>query len=187
MNIDKILTIDVETTGFSKGDDVAHNHQILSIGLIVSDGDFNVVDKMYCEIKWNGTSHWSAQAEKIHKLTKEYLEENGVDEEDAVEKIATFILTHYDPDEPIVFLGHNARNFDIKFFEKLTNKFGIHFKVAHRTVDSFGVGFVCLGANNSDELFDMFYPSRKAHNALEDAEMALGVCKKLRMIMDSIL
>jgi len=187
MQIDKLVAIDVETTGFSKGDDITANHQIVSIGLVISDRNFKAIDKFYCEIKWNGTSHWTQQAEKIHGLSKEHLEEHGLSEEDAVYAIAEFLLGHYDPDEYIFFLGHNPRNFDVPFFTKLTNKYDVYFKVGHRTVDSFSVGFAFLGANDSVELFDYFYPKRGLHNALEDAEMALGVCRKIRKIMDSII
>lgn len=184
--IDKILAIDIETTGFNRGDDITINHQIISIGLIVATGDLEFVESFYTEIKWNGKSHWSSAAQEIHGLTVEYLNENGVDEEDAVASIAEFILKHYDPEEAIVFLGHNPRNFDVPFFKKLMHKYGIDFKVAHRAIDSFSAGFVTLGTKNSDELFEVFYPKRGKHNALDDAAMALGVCRKIRKIFNGI-
>lgn len=187
MSIDKLLAIDVETTGFSKGSDPALNHQIVSIGLIVADSDFNAIDEFYCEIKWNGTSLWTTSAENIHGLTREYLDANGIEEEDAVVKILEFILKYYDPDEPIVFLGHNVKGFDIAFLKKLINKYNMDLKIAHRAVDSFSVGFTCFGANNSDELFSYFYDNRTTHNALEDARMSLGVCRKTKKIMKKFL
>lgn len=187
VEIDKVVAIDVETSGFSKGDDVALNHQILSIGLIVADRDFNPIDRFYCEIKWNGESHWDKYAESIHGMSKEYLENFGLDEEEAVCEITSFLLKHYNPEEYIYFLGHNPRGFDVQFFKKLTNKHDVHFKIGHRTVDSFSVGFTVLGANDSDELFGYFYKKRKEHNALDDAAMSLGVCRKIKILMKSIL
>lgn len=186
-DIEKIVAIDVETSGFSKGDDITLNYQIVSIGLIVADRDFNAIDSFYCEIKWNGTSHWDKYAEKIHGMSKEYLEEHGLTEEDAVYEITAFLLKHYNADEYIYFLGHNPRNFDVPFFTKLTNKYDVHFKIGHRTVDSFSVGFTALGANNSDELFNFFYKKRDEHNALDDASMSLGVCRKIKKLMKSLL
>lgn len=183
---DKIIAIDVETTGFNRGDNITLNHQILSIGLIVATGDFEPIDKFYAEIKWNGQSRWSSAAEKIHGLSREYLDENGMDEEEAVVAIAEFILKHYEPDEAIIFLGHNPRNFDIPFFNKLMHKYGVDFRVAHRAIDSFSTGYVCLGAKDSDELFGIFYPKRGTHNSLDDASMALGICRKIRKIFDGI-
>lgn len=185
--IDKILAIDVETSGFTKGDDVTRNHQIVSIGLIVADENFKAIDKFYCEIKWNGTSHWDPRAEAIHGLSKKHLEHYGLDEEDAVVAITEFILQHYEADEYIYFLGHNPRNFDIPFFIKLTNKYDIHFKIGHRTVDSFSVGYTTLGTMDSNELFSYFYPERDSHNALQDAEMSLGACRKIKKLMGKLL
>lgn len=187
MRIEKIVAIDVETTGFSKGNDITANHQILSIGLVVADRNFKPIDEFYCEIKWNRTSHWSTVAEGVHGLSKEYLENNGCDEEDAVLAIVRFLLKHFDAEETIFFLGHNPRNFDVPFFIKLTNKYDVYFKIAHRTVDSFSVGFTCLGADDSDSLFSYFYPMRDKHNALDDAKMSLGVCRKIRRVMRSII
>lgn len=183
--IDKFLAIDVETTGFDRSDDVTRNNQIVSIGLVVADNDLSVIDKFYCEIKWNGTSRWNSKAEQCHGLSKDYLEKHGLDEEDAVVQITEFILKYYDIDEPIHFIGHNARSFDIPFFQKLTNKYGISFKVAHRAIDSFGIGYVCLGTEDSDELFGAFYEKRDKHNSLDDALMALGVCRKIRKLFQS--
>ena len=187
MRIEKIVAIDVETTGFSKGADITANHQILSIGLVVADRNFNPIDEFYCEIKWNQTSHWSEIARSIHGMSKEYLEENGLDEEDAVLEIAQFLLKYFDAEETIFFLGHNPRNFDVPFFNKLTNKYDVYFKIEHRTVDSFSVGFTCLGADDSDTLFSYFYPKRTEHNALEDAKMSLGACRKIRKVMRSMI
>lgn len=187
MKIDKVLAIDVETTGFSKGDSPEKNHQILAIGLIVADSNLNPVDEFYCEIKWNGTSHWTQSAQNIHGLSKEYLDSNGIEEEEAVVKIAEFILKHYDPDEAIIFLGHNPRGFDVKFLNKLMDKYDMQLKIAHRTIDSFSVGFTCLGANDSNELFSYFYERSDIHNALDDARMALGVCRKIKKIMKKVL
>jgi oligoribonuclease (3'-5' exoribonuclease) len=185
--IEKLLAIDVETSGFSKGDDVAHNHQIVSIGLIVADRNFMPIDELYIEIKWNGISHWSSSAERIHGLTKQHLEENGLDEEDAVIAIAEFILKHYEPEEYIFFLGHNVKSFDVPFFNKLMNKYDVSFNIAYRTIDSLSVGFTCLDADDSNEIFSYFYSERKEHNALEDARMSLGVCRNIRKLMQATL
>lgn len=183
IDIERIIALDVETSGFSKGEDITLNYQIVSIGLIIADKDFKEIDKFYCEIKWNGISQWDKYAEKIHGLSKEYLDEHGMNEEDAVMAITEFLLKHFQSDEYLFFLGHNPRNFDIPFFTKLTNKYDVHFKIAHRTIDSFSVGFTALGAQNSDELFEYFYDTRKKHNALDDANMSLGVCRRIKKII----
>lgn len=187
MIIEKILALDCETTGFSKGSDITSNHQMVSLGLIVADTDFNPIDKFYVEIKWNETSNWDKYAEKIHGLSKEYLDQYGETEEDAALMITEFILKYFTPDDYIVFLGHNPKNFDVPFLLKLLNKFEIYPKVAHRTVDSFSVGFTALKAMDSNQLFDYFYPKRKEHNALQDAEMSLGACRNVRKLMQELI
>lgn len=187
MQIEKIVAIDVETSGLSKGNDVAANHQIVSIGLIVADRNFKELDSFYCEIKWNGESHWDSKAEKVHGLSLEHLEEHGLSEEDAAVEIAEFLLKHFTPESFLFFLGHNVKSFDLVFFNKLMHKFDIYFKIGHRAVDSFSVGFSCFGTDNSDATFKLFYDERKAHNSLEDARMALGVCRNVRVMMEELI
>ena len=179
------LAIDVETSGLSFGDDPSDGYQILSIGLIVFNvKDYLPIEKLYLEIKWNGEDKWDDYAEKIHKLSKDYLEKNGVDEEEAVADIMEFILRHFSPDKAITLLGHNVATFDKPFFRKLLRKFGFEVKFSHRALDSFPLGFVSVGAFDSDELFtSLGFPARKAHNAMEDIELTLKTYRILNKIM----
>lgn len=186
-DIDKIVAIDVETSGFNYGNDVTTNYQILSISLIVSDRNFKIIDQLYCEIKPNGTSRWTTDAEKVHGFSREYLEVNGVSEEDAVTEITEFLLRHFDINEYICFLGYNPQGFAIPFFKKLTNKYGITFKITSRMIDAFSIGFVALGLNDSKEMFEMFNDKIIKHNALEDAKMILTVCRKIRKLMGGLV
>lgn len=184
----EIIGIDVETTGFDYSEDITKNHQIVSIGLLALTSDFRVIDKFYREIKWNGTSHWSPQAEKIHGLTKDYLENNGISEEDAVADILEFLINNLeDINKPILFLGHNVRNFDIPFFKKLTSKFDVNLKIAHRAVDSFTLGYTLFGTNDSNELFSLFgYERTTNHNALEDVLITANICRKIKKLWGKI-
>ena len=188
-NLDKLLFLDVETSGFTPGEDITRNHQIVSIGLVVATGEFEPVASLYREIKPNGTSHWNPQAEKVHGLTREYLESNGVSEEEAVADILEFLMKYWNiVDEAIVFGGHNVRPFDIPFFRKLMSKYDVEVKIAFRTIDTFAAGFVALAAQDSEELFNMFGTKRKGkHNALQDATLSLGVCRKIRKLMDAAI
>lgn len=185
--IDKLIAIDVETSGLDFGPDPTRNHQIVSIGLIVADNNFNEIDSTYIEIKWNETSWWSNKAEQIHGLSKEYLNEYGITEENAVIKICEFIFKHFDPNEKILMLGHNARNFDIPFLNKLLNKFDLSLNIHHRCVDSFSIGYVVFGAEDSNELFDIFAPKRTQHNALEDARLSLLSCRNVKKMINKML
>lgn len=171
----KFLAIDCETSGMSFGDNPSLDHQMVSVALIVSDvKTFSELASLYLEIKWNGESQWNLKAESIHGLTKEYLEENGVDEEEAAASIVEFVMEHFDINKPIVLLGHNVVSFDKPFLKSLLHKFDLPLKFSHRALDSFPVGLLALGAFDSNELFDkMGFPPRKEHNALEDIRYTL--------------
>lgn len=178
----KFLAIDAETSGMcTSGDDPSVGYQMVSIGLIVSEPKtFKEIEELYIEIKWNGESEWNDYAFKIHGLSKEYLEENGVDEEDAAAQILELIMRHFDTTKAITLCGHNAASFDKYFLKSLFRKFGIELKFSHRVIDSFTVGLVAVNAYDSDELFaKMELAPRRMHNALEDIKYTL---KSIRMI-----
>lgn len=188
----KFLAIDLETSGMSfQNDDPSNNYeyQIVSIGMIVSNTKTYSEDAiLYREIKWNGTSEWNAKAETIHGMSKEYLEESGLDEEDAVIDIVEFIMEHFDTTKPIVLMGHNVVSFDKPFFKALLRKHGISLKFSHRAIDSFPVGLLVVDAYDSNELFDkMGFPPRKEHNALEDIKYTLKAFRGVKGIIDEIL
>ncbi len=180
----KFLAMDCETSSMSFGDDPSEGCQMVSIALIVSDvKQYKELDTLYLEIKWNGESKWNEKAESIHGLSKEYLEENGVDEEEACAEILEFIMKHFDTTKAITLMGHNVASFDKPFLKSLLRKFGINLKFSHRTIDSFPVGLLAVGAFDSDELFDkMGLPPRKAHSALEDIQYTLKSFRLLNKI-----
>lgn len=180
-HFNKFLVLDCETSGMTFGDDPSKDYQIVSLGLIVSDVQtYQEIESLYVEIKWNGESKWEPKAEAIHGLSKEYLEENGMDEEDAVADILEFLDDHFDLTKGITLCGHNAANFDKPFIKSLLRRFDVDLKFSHRTIDTFSVGLLAVNAFDSDELFEnMGFPARKAHNALEDARLSL---KSLRVI-----
>ena len=94
-----ILAVDSETTGLNKvknEGDVSDGHQAVSWGLIVADAETLIpVEKLYLEVKWNEQSkrrkeldpEFGVTASSIHGLSYSYLEENGIDEADAVVQI----------------------------------------------------------------------------------------------------
>lgn len=192
---DKILFMDAETTGLAfNSDDPSYDaqtkteYQSVSWGFVVADATtLKPIDKLYVEIKWNGKSEWSDRAEEVHGLSKEYLEENGLTEEEAACEIATFVLEHFDPDKPVCCGGHNVATFDKFFLQRLMRKFDIMFKTGNRFIDTNSVGFACYGTYNSDDLFDLVGIKRNKHNALEDAMAALKVVYKTRALYSTIL
>lgn len=197
---EKILCIDTETSGMVKGrnggdpssnPDTGEQYQIISIGLIVASAlTFKPIEELYIEIKWDGTSLWSPEAEKIHGLSLQYLEDHGVDRDDAVTQIGNLVLDHWGPDTPIALLGHNVVAFDLPFFKQLMRSEGIELRFGHRHVDSFACGLAAFGTFNSNDLFAMVGCAARddtKHNALDDARMALTSVRTIRQLFDGCI
>lgn len=195
---EKVLSIDVETSGmaFNADDpsydvDTGETYQIVSIGLIVASAKtFKPVEELYLEIKWDGKSVWSTKAEAVHGLSKEYLEQNGVSPEDAVVAIGNLIADYWGNDVPVCLLGHNVSTFDIWFLKRLLRDFEIHVRFGSRTVDTNAIGLATFGTFNSDDLFALVGAEPRdpaKHNALDDARMALSVCRFTKQLWTEVV
>lgn len=193
---EKILAIDCETTGLNwDEDDPSIGHQAVSWGIIVADAmTLKPIEDLYVEIKFNEESKAEKQrdptfataASAIHGLTSEYLEKNGISEEEAVVKIASLILKHWGPTSQVKILGHNVVSFDIPFLRSMFKRYDIDIPIGHRHYDSNSVGFITVGSYTSDDLFSiMGFDTRNKHNALEDAYMALESCRRIRVLWNA--
>lgn len=188
---EKILALDCETTGLNwKDDNPSIGHQAVSWGIIVADArTLKPIEELYLEIKWNNESRaakkkdpsFGVSAAAIHKLTFEYLEKNGITEEDAVVQMANIIIKHWGPTSQVKTLGHNVHMFDLPFLRAMFRRHLIELPIGSRHYDSNSVGFATVGAYTSDGLFEtMGFDSRGSHNALDDAHMALDSCRLIR-------
>ena len=197
-SLDYILAIDAETTVLLFGaDDPSEGHQAVSWGIIVADAKtLQPVEKLYVEIKWNELSKqkkkedptFGCAAAKIHGLTFNHLEQNGVDEEEAALLIATLILKYWGPTVTVKTLGHNVHSFDVPFLRAMFRRQGIDVRFGGRHYDTNSAGFIALETYNSDDLFTTIgYDTRQGHNALQDAEMALGSARAIRLIVTTAL
>lgn len=192
-----VLAMDCETTGLKfNSDDPSVGHQAVSWGFVVADAHtLKPIEELYVEIKWNDTSlnareadpKFGTYAEKIHGLTLEYLEENGMDEQEAVEEIGSLILKYW-ADGNIRCLGHNVATFDMWFLKRLMRAYQIELKFGSRHIDTSGAGFINFETFTSDQLFEeVGFNARDAHNALDDAKMALESARVMRLIFQSAL
>jgi hypothetical protein len=195
---EKVLAIDVETSGMAFNEDdpsintaTGETYQIVSIGLVVASAlTFKPVEELYLEIKWDGVSKWEAKAESVHGLSKSYLAEAGVTPEDAVVAIANLIADYWGNDVPVCLLGHNVSTFDIWFLKRLLRSFDIHVRFGSRTVDTNAIGLATFGTFNSDDLFElvgMGVRDPAKHNALDDAKMALAVCRFTKQLWTEVV
>lgn len=191
--IELVLFVDAETSGLSFNGidptinpDTGETFQAVSFGLVVASAKtLEPIEKLYVEIKWNGESTWSKEAEKVHGLSLAYLEENGVTEEDAVVEIAELILKYWGPESPVCLGGHNVATFDKFFLDRLLRKHGIAMRFGSKTIDTNAIGFATFGTHNSDDLFSVVgLPDRdpEKHNALTDAENALHAVRTVRQL-----
>lgn len=184
---DVVFAVDCETSGLNyKSSDITTNYQSISWGIIAANPEtFETIDELYVEIKHDGSKYmWDYRAEKVHGLTRDYLDENGLCEEDAAATIGEFILDHIGSvTAPVVLLGHNVATFDLLFLKKLLRNNGLDFKFAHRSLDTFSLSMATVKEYNSDDLFEAFgLDERKEHNALEDAHHALEVFRQVNLI-----
>ena len=194
------LCIDWETSGAIWGGDSSKEFQGISCGAIVFDvKTFDPVEELYLEIKHNPKWKWSDEAEKIHGLSREYLEQNGVTQEEAAMALAELILKYWGTDSKVMFLGHNPE-FDRRFTNQLLNEIDIEFSVEasgkfdsridvfHVVLDTSALGFITLGLYKSDLLFEKIgFEERGDHNALDDARQTLMTCKVIRELVQSAL
>jgi DNA polymerase III epsilon subunit-like protein len=172
-------------------------HQTVSWGIIVADAHtLKPIEKLYVEIKWNeasnkqrkGNAKFGAHAETIHGLTREYLEENGITEEEAVEKIGSLLLKYWGPNVGIRTLGHNVHTFDMPFLRDLFRRHGIELQFGSRHYDTNSIGFATFGTFNSDDLFEAVgFEKRGEHNALTDAEQALEATRIIRKVFQKAI
>lgn len=186
-----LLGIDFETSGLFFGsnpvDDGSGNYyQPVSAGIVVIDADtLTAVEQHYIEIQWDGNSLWSDKAQKVHGLTKQYLQENGVTLSEAVELIGNIIVKYWGPTGVIHCLGHNVHRFDVMFLDWLMKTEGIHLRFGNRHIDTCSAGFLTFGTYNSDDLFDAAgMPARNPnkHNALDDILCTLESARTIKTL-----
>ena len=190
-----VLAMDCETSGLAyKADDPSYDpvtgneYQAVSWGLIVAESEtLEPVEELYLEVKWNGDAKWEMGAQNIHGLSVEYLEENGLDEEEAAVEMANLIMKYWGPDNYVRSLGQNVATFDVWFARRMMRRHDLEIAFGNRHVDTSTIGLVNFGVYNSDDLFEQLGIVRGAHNALEDAKASLEACRVSRLAFKAAL
>ena len=177
------LGIDWETSGSDWGGESHVKYQGVSFGVVIFNAEtFEPVETLYRELKFDNAKYlWSKEAEAIHGLSREYLDQNGVAREEACADLAELIVKYWGVDGKPMFLGHNAK-FDIDFTNQLLNDFGLpSLNLFHVVLDTASTGFIALGLYKSDMLFEFLgFEKRGAHNSLDDILMTLETCKLIK-------
>lgn len=188
---EKCLAIDSETTGINfNGLDPSTGYQAIAWGIIVVDvATWSPIEEMYVEVKWDGKSYWSSEAEQVHGLSKAYLKEHGMDEVDAVTKIGNLLVKHWGPQGNIRLLGHNVTSFDRPFLFNMFARHGVFLKLGNRHIDTSSIGIATFGTFNSNELFSAIGldDRDKTHNALVDAHYSLEAVRVVSELFKKVV
>lgn len=173
------LGIDWETTGYSLPN-YASKHQGISFGAIIFDvKTLEPIESLYQEIKYDPRYIWDAGAEKVHGITREYLEKNGVSQEEAAFALAD-LVNRYLGNDNVMVLGHRV-HFDIAFTDQLLNSAGMEFTYHPTKIDSCSMATILLELTYSNDIFAILgIPPRGQHNALEDIMYTLEAVKRMK-------
>lgn len=186
-----VLVLDTETTGSTFGtyEETFSKYQAIAFAAIVATSDtFEPVEDIYFKIKFNFKKYqWSAEAEKIHGITREQLEAEGIEEEEGAADLAEFIFKHFGTGK-VAMLGHNV-NFDIAAMGQLLKPHGVMPEIHHVVIDSSPMAFAMIGEYKSDKVFAFFEGEERPtqHNALDDAYMALNAVKTMKALVQASL
>ena len=199
------LWLDWETSGAAF--DLPYHEQFVpgmfqgvQLGLVVADNEnFEEVDAIRVNIKFDSSYKWQDEAQKIHGLSREFLEENGVDAEEAVVTIIEFITKYFGEDvifygegkpdktRTICFGGHNL-GFDIAALQALLKRFNFAVSEHHVRLDTSSIGFLAVGIYKSGKLFEHFGAEKRGdHDALDDTRQALAVATGVKALIKSAL
>ncbi|MEA2677083.1 MAG: hypothetical protein QOJ81_1224 [Chloroflexota bacterium] len=99
MGEELLISVDIEASG-----DSPSNGSLLSIGACLVD---DPAAGIYLELKPVPDMPWSAEAEGVHKLTREHLERDGLDPADAMRRLEGWVRDTAAGRRP-VFVGFNA-------------------------------------------------------------------------------
>lgn len=107
----KYLVIDVETSGVK-----AWENGLIQLGAIALDSELEIVDTFNSYVIPPKDTIWDKESEEVHKITKKFLAENGVDYKEAVSNFLNFIKDNF-RDKPIL-IGQFLP-FDYSFLDRV--------------------------------------------------------------------
>lgn len=178
----KYFSIDTETGGLSSS-----NHDVLSIGYVVTDKDLCTIEKGEILIKG-----------RLRRVTKDALAINKIDIKEhnkiactrkkAIKKLQEVISRHWENNRPTL-IGQNVP-FDVRFLRALFESEGQEFSPDYTSIDLkvLWQTLIALGrVNTPDAKLDTILDYLKMgttgqrHSALVDAENVIEVLKAIRV------
>lgn len=183
------LCIDWETSGSDFDGDSSIAYQGIAFGAAIFKLDtFEIIDRMKRYIKFDDRKYkWTESAEKIHGISKSFLNENGISQEEAALDLANFVFSYFGPAPKVMVLGHNV-DFDIAFTKQLLIPYEVMFKIHHVKLDTSVAGLIAFGKYKSDQLFELVgLADRGTHDPLQDVEYTIELAKSIRLLVNSAL
>jgi hypothetical protein len=149
------LSIHVETTGINNALDepVYKDNEIVSLAAVVCEKEtFKPVDEIVLFIDYG----LNTVGTEWHKISPQFLLEEGLDEESAVVEFSNFILNYFDPDEAIICLGQNVHSFVLPFVKNLLYRNEIYIHFSSNSLDVFSLTVSTVGEMTIKELIELF-------------------------------
>ncbi len=160
----RVVAFDTETTGISRWDEIC---QIAAAEYV--DGVLNRTFSVYIR----PTCEMNPAAEAVNGLSMEFLEENGIEPEEAMERFFGFV------GHDALLVAHNCR-FDMRMLNQECAKFGLSLPVQSATVcDTLALSRHFRPDMRHHRLADMIdalgLNETNSHDALDDARACGGV------------
>ena len=178
------LLIDWETSGSNFTGRSHEEFQGVSFGALIVDLEkMEEVAHLYREIRFDASRYkWSEDAEKIHGLSREHLEQHGVSREEALVALLELVAQYIGTSSKITFIGHNVQ-FDIDFTLQLAADHDIELTPHHVCIETSGLSLALFNLYRSDDVFKhVLGLERTTHNALDDARATLQLLQAIRAI-----
>jgi DNA helicase-2/ATP-dependent DNA helicase PcrA len=160
------VVVDTETTGLD-----IHNDEVVELAALKGDQEFLRI------IRPTRPENWARleEAAKVHKLTREFVEQNGILAEQAFAEFRDFV-------DGCVVVGHNLEAYD---WPLILNQSGLDFNII-ALADTLEISrrLIKLGRYRLSFIVDALgLPQREAHRAIDDVRMTADVLAKLKDIL----
>lgn len=189
----KYLAIHVDTTGINyDGYDVTKDHEVVALCMMVCDLDFNILDSITL---YNASvnEYRLRKSTKYHNITRAVLDEVGLDEEELVAEVATFVIKHFcGPDineeeycPPIKCIGHNVGAFTLPFIMSLLDKYDLPVRFSINVLDTYSILRPTIGDLTLNQMIEIFGqdPDEEEYSTTKyKCEMFINIIKQIQKL-----
>ncbi len=193
MKLDRgLLVLDVETTGTDP-----ETSSIIQIGVIRLSNELDYIASFQCYVK-PYTSEWTEQSQKIHNLSKEFLQEKGLDIKTALEELEKFVMYKFKD----YYIAQWSSSFDISMlksaYKKAYEGTDVKFPYSYRAYDIASFVRLYLASLNllprkrvslkdCAEILKIDVDNSNLHDALYDASLTSDILIKASKSIHSSL